>query len=54
MGRTFKHDKDSDYAESEVRGSMSVDRNFASGKRKKKKDKQFRERRKRDFTLGCE
>ena len=50
MSRTFKHSKDGGYSGAEVEGSMSVDRRFES-KRKKKRDKKFREQRKRDFTL---
>ena len=50
MGRTFKHDKDGDYAEAEVHGDMSVDRKFEA-KSKKKRDKKFRKGRKlRELT----
>ena len=57
MSRTFKHNKDGDYAESEVSGNMSVDRKFEANsktKSKKKRDKKFREQRKRrEVELEC-
>lgn len=64
MGRTFKHDKDGDYAKSGARGSLIVDRSFVSDtksnrqeirqeRKRKKKDKEFRKGRKyKELHLG--
>jgi len=46
MSRTFKHNKGGEYSQSEVRGELSVGRKFES-KSKKKRDKKFREQRRR-------
>ena len=65
MGRTYKHNKhdsddDNDYTQSNARGSLNVERHFASADKsksqnKKKRDKQFRKNRKvRELKLNQE
>lgn len=53
MSRTFKHNKDGDYAESDTQGSLSIGRKFAGNKDKqrKRKDAQFRKQRRRELSF---